>query len=331
MKKRYRLIFFAIGLAGIAFLAVKTWPSKADWQELFSPMLPVLFVALFALWGLIYYIHGEVYRIILGEDADKIKRYQIYKICVAGLAINNVTPAGLVGGEPYRIMELKRYMGTARATSVTLSFSFFYIFGHILLWLTGSAIYFGYGCRGSLFVTVFHALMTLVFAGMCVVVFSRKNRGVLMPILRFLSKVPFVKKWACGFIERRGERLCEIDSEFAELRSNTEKFRKAVLLEYAVRVLEGVEYFLIFRYLGENISIFGGILIYSTASLLGNLLTIIPMQAGTREGGTAAAVRWLGVEASSGMMGSLIYRVRDLVCTAVGILCIMIGRHHSES
>ncbi len=331
MKKKYRIIFFLIGVAGIVFLFINSRPDKMDWKDLFSPMLPVLFAGLFALWFVIYMIHCEVYRLILGEDASKISRLQTMRICVAGLALNNVTPAGLVGGEPYRILELQRYIGTARATSVTLSFSFFYIFGHILLWLTGSLIYFAYGCPGSTFVTVVFAILTVFFAGLCLIVFSRNNRGVLHPVLSFLSRVPLVKKYVGRFLEKRGDKIKLIDQEFAELRAQQDKFVKAVLMEYAVRLFEGVEYFLIFRYLGESVSIFGGILIYSTASLLGNLLTIIPMQAGTREGGTAAAVSWLGIEAATGMLGSLIYRVRDLVCTVAGILCILLSKHQSNS
>ena len=331
MKKKYRVLFFLIGVAGIVFLFIKSRPDRMDWNDLLTPLLPVLFAGIFVLWLLIYFVHSEVYRLILGPDSSKISRLQTYKICVAGLALNNVTPAGMIGGEPYRIMELQRFLGTSRATSVTLSFSFFYIFGHILLWLTGSVIYFAYGCPGSTFVTVFFAIMTLFFAILCAIVFSRNSRGVLYPILNFLSRLPLIKKRVCDFLEKRGDKIKMIDSEFAELRSHPDQFTKAVLMEYAARLLESLEYFMIFRYLGENVSVFGGILIFSTASLLGNLLTIIPMQAGTREGGVAAAVSWLGIEVSTGMMGSLIYRVRDLVCTIAGILCILIGKHQSES
>ena len=62
------------------------------------------------------------------------------------------------------------------------------------------------------------------------------------------------------------------------------------------------------------------------ASLIGNLLFMVPMQAGTREGGLAIAIGWLGIEPAMGLMGGLIYRMRDLLCIIIGILLILLGK-----
>lgn len=326
MKKKYRFLFFLIGLAGIAVLAFSTDPDALDWKSLFTPQLPLLVAALLLVWAMIYAMHTEVYRLILGERAAEIKRYELYRICVSGFALNSVTPAGLVGGEPYRILELRRFVDTEKATEATLTFTMIYIVGHIMLWLTGILIYILYGCPDSAAVTVILLVAAAVFTAAVCVFFSFRKRGFIMPVLGFFMKVPLLKKAASKAAGSYGEVLEDIDSGFVEFRSVPKRFRTAVALEYLSRLFEGIEYFLIFRYLGTGINLFGGILILSMASLIGNLLFMVPMQAGTREGGLAIAIGWLGIEPAMGLMGGLIYRMRDLLCIITGILLILLGK-----
>ena len=110
MKTRYRILFFLIGIAGIVLLAVKAVPDGSDWGELFTPRLPLLLLGLLLLWAVIYAIHTAVYLLIMGKEAASAVGFpRMYRICISGFAINNVTPAGIVGGEPYRILELKAH------------------------------------------------------------------------------------------------------------------------------------------------------------------------------------------------------------------------------
>ena len=61
------------------------------------------------------------------------------------------------------------------------------------------------------------------------------------------------------------------------------------------------------------------------------LKQMVPMQAGTREGGMAVALKILGISSATGIMGGLIYRIRDLLCTTVGILLILTGRKKDKA
>ena len=328
MKKKYKILFFLIGLAGFVFLMFQTDVEEEDWQMLLTPMLPVLILGLLLLWAVIYLLHMYSYRFIIGPEAAKIKTVQLYRICVAGFALNEVTPLGLVGGEPFRIMELKHYFGIKKATSVTLTFSVLYIFGHILLWITAIVIY---GCLGFPGETVTTVLLLIAFALMmaaCFAFFNQKSNGFILPLLRRLSAIPFLKKPVGSLMEKRGEEIKQIDSSYVGFRKKSDRFYKAILCEYAARILESMEYFFIFRYLGVHISVFGAILILGMGSLIGNLLFMIPMQTGTREGGTALAVDWLGMDPAVGMMGGLLYRVRYILCILIGTVFILAGKEH---
>ena len=86
-------------------------------------------------------------------------------------------------------------------------------------------------------------------------------------------------------------------------------------------------------FVGEKISVGGGIMILTIASLVGNLLFMIPMQAGTREGGITLAADWLGIDPASGLIGGLLYRVRYIICILIGVILILIdkdSRTHPE-
>ena len=326
MKRRYRFLFFAIGVAGVVALVWNVNPDQVRWQELLQPTLLLVMLGMLLLWGVIYAIHTGVYRLILAPEEKKIGFWQLYKICVTGFALNNVTPAGLVGGEPYRIMELKRYYSSEKAVSSTLTFTLLYVMGHVLLWITGVVIYCAFGCPGEVFETVLLCVAGAALTLVCLLVFFGKKHGFALPTLRFLSHLPLVRRWASRKLESDGAHYEAIDAGFVAFRREPGRFWKGIVLEYLSRLLEGMEYFFLLFALGGRVNPLDGILIMSTASLLGNLLFIIPMQAGTREGGMAIALRWLNVDPGTGLLGGLLYRVRDITCIVIGVLCLLIDR-----
>lgn len=331
MKGKYKILFFLIGIAGFVFLIIQTDPDMEDWQKLLTPGLPLLLLGLLLLWAVIYLMHTMVYRFIIGPDVPKINMFHLYWTCVSGFALNEVTPLGMVGGEPYRILELKRYLGIEKATSVTLTFSILYIIGHVLLWITGIIIYFLIGSPGEPVTTAILLFVMLILLGICFAFFNIKNSGIIFPILSFLSKIFFLKKPISSLLEKKGSQIDSIDSGYVSFRKETSRFTKAVLCEYFSRLLESLEYFLIFRHLGTPISLLGGLLIFSMASLIGNLLFMVPMQAGAREGGMAIAVEWLGIDPAIGMMGGLLYRMRYIICVLVGVILILINKGNSKA
>ena len=326
MKTKYRILFFLIGIAGIVLLAVKAVPDKSDWGELFTPRLPLLLLGLFLLWAVIYAIHTAVYLLIMGKEAaSKVGFPRMYRICISGFAINNVTPAGIVGGEPYRILELKSFMPTGKATSSAMTFNLIHMIGHMLLWITGALVYLALGCPGNTLTTVLLMIAAALLLAVCLYFFRKKKKGLVVPAVRAFSKLPLVGRKIAAFAEKNAEHLAETDRCYSEFCADRSGLYKAVLMEYGTRLLEAAEYFLIFLYLGINIHFTGGILVLTFASLIGNLLFMIPMQAGTREGGIVLALSCLGFDMETAVMGGLIFRVRDLSCIAVGILLILIG------
>ena len=323
MKFYYRIIFFLIGLAG---MGVMLWQSDLDdvpWGNLLAPKSLLFLAGLLGLWGVIYAIHVLSYYVILGPEGKKIPVGSMFKICISGFALNSVTPAGLVGGEPYRIMSLKKYCSTERASSSTLTFSLFYIIGHMSIWFTGAAVYFATGSYGETAIDILIALTAIVTAAVLSAFWASKKRGFVRPFMAFLTKLPLIKKPMKKTYDKNLQSYLEIDENIRAFRTEKVNFRTLFLLQYLSRIIECLEYYLIFLYLGAPVNILDGILILSMASLIGNLIVFIPMQAGSRELGVYTALGTLGIDSQIGALGLILYRVRDFICIIAGISLIM--------
>ena len=330
MKKGHRLIFFLIGLAGMALLVIRLDPEENHFRDVLHPNTLLFLAGMLLLWVFIYAIHTQAYYRIIDPKNKEIRWITIYRIVVSGFALNNLTPFGLAGGEPYRIMELRPYIGTRRAASATLSFTLVFIIGHVLMWITGIAVYVILGCPGETWITVLLLITAAVFIGITMIFFLKRKGGIVMPLMRLGLRIPWLKKHTQKFLDKTEEHLREIDESYIAFKSHPRNFAMVVLTEYGARIAESLEYFLIYLYIGQKVNFLGGILILSMASLIGNLFFMIPMQAGTREGGMVMALRWLGIDPTVGVPGGLLYRVRDILLNLIGIVCILIEKKHEE-
>ena len=101
------------------------------------------FPVLLLLWMFIYAINaGAWYAIICnGLNGAKVPFMKVFKYTITGFALNSTTPVGLMGGEPYRIMELKPYVGIEKASSSVILYVMMHIFSHFCFWLFSLLIY----------------------------------------------------------------------------------------------------------------------------------------------------------------------------------------------
>lgn len=330
MKFRYRIIFFVIGIAGMVALILTGDLKNQPWDKLWSTETLLLLLYCILVWIGIYVIHSIAYLIIMKEDWKKVPFHVMFRVCTCGFALNNVTPAGLVGGEPYRIMALKRHVSTARATSSTLTFSLMYTFGHFLLWIIGSIVYFAYGLPGPLWVSILLGIMggILILIGIIFVI-KRKN-GFAYPTMKFLAKLPFLRKKLPAVVEKNKQSYIEIDDNIRDFRGDPVRYVTVLSMELGTRLLEALEYYLILKFFAVGpVTYLDGLLVMSTASLIGNLLFVVPMQAGTREMGTTIALNFIGEANAFGPL-FLVYRVREFIFIAVGIILVLFGRKHEN-
>ena len=126
------------------------------------------------------------------------------------------------------------------------------------------------------------------------------------------------------------------------MEKNWFRFGIVLLIQFASRLLEALEYFLIIRFFlngltpldGKPFNYFQGLMVMSTCSLIGNLLFLIPMQAGSREGGMQLVLAFLFDDVVKGKIATptfLVYRFREFMCTLIGIIMVAGTRRNKRA
>jgi len=340
MQKRISTILFFIGIASVIVMLMTF---DVSFTVLWSNIRQAGFwlAASVMLWGVLYGLNALALRIIiLNSGACPIRFGKLWQIVVSGFALNTTVPVGGVGGEPYRIMELSKYIGLERATSSVVLFAMTHVFSHFWFWLTGIVFYLSLVLSGILPFPVIMRLCIVLAAILSIGgiwLFTRGYRyGLVRKTVRLVGKIPGLKGWCERFEDRNGDRLQNIDKQIAQLKGqNSRAFYESFFLGYFGRILQSFEVFFILQIFGYGAGqAFMGyahtfalsFLIIAFTSLIANLIGFIPMQMGGREGGFALTVSSFGMTAGYGLSISLICRVREIIWATIGLLIMKLSK-----
>lgn len=341
MKQKTRNIFFLFGLAAIVVMILTF---KVSFVEMWNHIQHAGYwlFAILGMWIVLYFMNAITWRIIIRGSGDcPISFWKLYKVTISGFALNYATPAGLMGGEPYKIMELSPYIGRERATSSVLLFAMMHIFAHFWYWLTAVILFF-------LFIPIdFQMMLVLLFVAVFSVagiyLFLRGyNNGMVVKVIRFVSKLPGCKRWGQRFLDKHIDELKAIDQQIAQLhRQNKHSFYGSFALEYVGRILQSFEIFFMLRLVGIQGTMpqlfMYSLIILSLTSFLANMLFFMPLQIGGREGGFAMSTVAMKMVGATGVVLtlkeamtiavfiSIICRIRELVWTSIGLLLMKVG------
>ena len=332
MSNKIRNIFFVVGLAAIVVMCFTFDVSMAElWAVTTAGYWRV---AILALWGGLYAMNAVTWRIILGGSGPVTVSYlHLLKLTITGFALNYATPVGLLGGEPYKIMELTPRVGAQRATSSVVLFSMMHIFSHFWYWLTAVVTYIVLCLIGDLRLDVVMSMVLMamtLFCGAAIYLFARgyKN-GMVRKLFVWIAHIPGLRGWAGRFQESHADDLEKIDRQIAELHSqNRQRFYASFFMEYIGRILQSFEIYFVLRLFGAGdggvLTFVHAFLILAFTSLFANMLFFFPMQLGGREGGFALSTAQMGMTNGIGIFVSLICRVRELFWTAIGVMLMKI-------
>ena len=330
---QFRNVFLLVGLGAVVIMLLTF---KMDYRELWANIQRAgyWFFAVVGVWIVIYFFNTLSWYYIIrnGERPSPVSFWRVYKLSISGFALNYATPFGLMGGEPYRIMELSPILGAERATSSVILYVMMHIFTHICFWLASVLLHI-IMYSVSLPLGLLLALIS-AFCLSAIYFFMRGYRnGMVVKTFTLLRHIPFVKRWATRFYEDKQEVLRKIDRQIAELhRQRKSTFYMSFFFEFCARVLTSAEIFFILKILTPEVNFLDCILIMAFTSLFSNLFFFSPMQIGAREGGFAMAVSGLSLSGAFGVYASLITRVRELIWIAIGVVLMKVGNTvHTDS
>ncbi|MEG2150016.1 MAG: lysylphosphatidylglycerol synthase transmembrane domain-containing protein [Bacteroidaceae bacterium] len=330
MKSKYRNLFI---LFGIVAIVIMLFTFDMEYDELWMNLKKAgaWFPAVLILWIFIYLINALSWYIIIHDDEGvKVSFKRIYKLTISGFALNYATPVGLMGGEPYRIMELTPYVGASKATSSVILYVMMHIFSHFCFWLSAALLY-------LIFFPINLAMGIIlgIIGGFCLLAIyffvQGYKKGMAVKALKLCGKLPFLKKWAQCFLAEKRETLERIDNQISQLHKQRKRtFYASLSLEFMARVVGCLEVYFILNILTDNVSFLSCFLIMAFSSLFANLFFFSPMQLGAREGGLALAVGGLAIPGAFGVYTGLITRVRELIWIVIGVMLMKVGNSNGN-
>lgn len=337
MRKRWRNIFFLSGLAAVILMLVFF---DADWNQVRSVLSQagIWFPVIVLLWGFIYIMNACSFGLIIRDGkSPRVPFLKVVQLTVSGYALNYVTPLGLLGGEPYRILELSGYVGKKKATSSVILYAMMHVCSHFCFWLSSVILYtvlhFAVGGKYHMetWMCIMLAVMSVVFV-LVLWLFSLGYRhGFVVKVFGLLNRIPLVRRWSVGFEQKNHDSLVEVDEQIGQLHAARRMpFWGSLLLEYAARVVSCLEYWLLIGLLMPGFTFWDSILVMAFSSLFSNLIFFSPMQLGGYEGGMAMATGGIQVPAAYGLYTALIARVREIVWTIIGILLMKAGNREKK-
>lgn len=335
---RMRNVFFVIGLTAFVIMCFTFDVSFGTlWDHICKA--GYWLIAILLLWTGLYLMNALSWRVIIKGGGDcPIPFWRLAKITVTGFALNFATPVGLLGGEPYRIMEAKPYIGLDRASSSVLLFAMMHIFSHFWYWTLSIFAYLalallGYLPLGGGVVAVLAAMLVFCSGGIYLFVKGYRN-GMVVKAVHLISRIPGLRKWAMDFQQSHKADLQKIDSQISALHTQSQwSFAISFALEFVGRMLMSFEIFFILMIFHSGtdsvlLTFLYSYLILSFTSLFANMLSFVPMQLGGREGGFAMSVAAMGMTSEIGIFVSIICRMRELFWAGLGILLMKVGNTH---
>lgn len=322
--KIIRDLFFIIGIL-VLFWMVYRVGFNSIWNNIKETGW--WFFAIIGIWTIVYFFNGMAFHVILrgGNGTEKISFLRKTKLIISGFAINSMTPIGLLGGEPYKIIELKQDIGVDQATSGVLLSTMMHFLAHFIFWMASVPLFIfivpviPFGIKIALWGVVLGALLLIYWA------FTVFRKGLINQAISVTSRIPFVKKKVKHYAATHQERIEVMDSLTAELFTNRQKdFFLALSFELAARFVSCVEIMFMAIPIGYHISFFEAFIVASFSSLFANILFFSPMQLGTREGGFGIAFSMLTIPLGVGVYVGLITRIREMFWIFVGVILMRI-------
>ncbi len=314
-ESRWMKIFRIVGvIVGIGIVSVLI--HEVGWAKI-SHSLSMLG------WGYVIVIAYPISWILLNtagwgmalhEQFSRLPFFRLVQIRLAGETFNSLLPSGYVGGEPFKVKLLSRWIPAHEAVSSVLIAKAAQSIGLVLF--VGVGLTFGTK-RGQ--VKLAHhpkTLIALLFLSLAIFIFT------LLLTRRSFSRIG---KWLHNltghpWLQKQEEKLVALDDSIgAFYREGKTRFLGSVLWHGAGWIAGAFEVAVIFYMIGHAVSLKEAWFIGAMAQLAAVIGLFAPAGIGLYEGGHYLAAEALGLPPALGISVALIRRVREIFWDCAGL------------
>jgi uncharacterized membrane protein YbhN (UPF0104 family) len=314
--KRTKSIHTALLFLGLAFLVYLVWKVGGPhvlWQQLTS--LGWGIVPLILSEGLANLAHTAGWRNCLSGPHRPPKLFTLFRMAMAGFAINYLTPTASLGGEVTKAALLASKGYGPEAVSSVLVDKLCLAVAHLVLVLAGSSmLFFRADLPLTLRVTIL--LSTLVLAGGIVGFLLLQKHGRIGALIRWTA----ARGLGGRLLERAAHQISAVDERLkAFYRESQGRALRSVgwhLLGHSMGIAQT---WLFFHACKQPLPL-SGVINASVLCLWFDLVTFaVPLNLGTLEGGRILALKAIGSSALHGMTYGVIVRTAQTFWVAFGL------------
>lgn len=321
MKPRYlfKILFILLGL-GIAFLLARKMGFDTiveNFRVLSWRALPIL--ALGAVW---YFLYTLAWDQFLRRLKGSISLFELFRAKLAGEAVNTVTPASFLGGDPVRIYILKKHFPvTEGAASVVVDRTLHTMAVLLLIYIGIIAAFWKLpflplNMRYGLPIILIISSVFMAF------VYSHQRRGLFTFLMYLLRKLHIKKSFSAMSLEK----FQQLDGYIADFHLRSPKgFWIALLLHFSGRMLGVVEIYVVGKIFYPEFTFYAALLLGAISPLVNFIFAFIPGALGVMEGAYSGILYLLKMPPEIGLSIQIYRRVRALFWIMIGFIAL--GTH----
>jgi uncharacterized protein (TIRG00374 family) len=312
MKKLHTLL---LGL-GAAFLVYLVWKTGIGELGRQVRMLGWGLVPLILCEGVAEFIHVAGWRYCLSGPHRSLSMVQLFRIRLAGYAINYLTPTAAMGGEVTKAALLASHNRGPEAVTGVLLGKVCFAFAHLLFVVTGSVtILWRINLPRALWLGM-SISSGLIASGMIVFLLIQKH-GRLGALVRWL-----VSRKVGGLrMQQAAQGISEVDEALKVFyRQRPGDLLKAVgwhQVGYSVGILQT---WLFFHLLHQDVSWLLAAALWFLGMWFDLLTFAVPQNLGTLEGTRIVALRAIGYSSLLGMTYGVALRLAQLFWSVLGLV-----------
>lgn len=259
------------------------------------------------------------WRYALGGKGFHASFDQLYRIRMAGEALNLITPTASLGGEPVKAYLLQRFRipledGIASVVIAKTTL----VISQIVFVLLGLAFALTRVDTSSPLMIALTTILTLGIPAIGIFFFIQ-HRGLFTTVLTVLR----IFRLRIGYLEARAERLWALDQRITTFyREHRREFILSLLFHFLGWVVGTLEVWIALRLMGIPVGLATALTIEAIASVIKAAAFLIPGNVGMQEGSNLAIFTALGLSAAAGLAFSILRRLRELGWAALGLLVL---------
>lgn len=309
-----RILFLLVGAALLVTLI-----QKIGWQNILSNVAQISwrFVPILCISGAGYILYTIAWMQFLGRLGDGISFIDLFKIKITGEAVNTLTPANFIGGDPMRIYLLKKSFRTAQGAASVVVDRTLQILAVLITVLIGIVAAFvklenklsdniAYGVPAAL-------LISLGFMGFLLI---HQKRGLFSMILRIARRLGIRKE----FSEKTVRRFEELDGHIMDFYNESHAgFLAALACHVGGRLLGVLEIYAIGRVVSDEFSLFASLMLAALAPMISLVFAFIPGAFGVMEGAFSGLLYLMHINPSIGITIQIAKRLRAAFWISLGL------------